>query len=534
MLVNSMKLIFHTIFESAAAEMEDSVELIKMPQITKRYPGTTALDKVDFRLEEGEILSLLGENGAGKTTLMKILYGMELPDEGEIYYKGKPVKLTNPNDAIAIGICMVHQHFMLVPAFTVVENVITGIEPRKKSIFVDQKEARRRVAELIEKYNFNIDPNAKVESLSVGEQQRVEILKALYRNAKILILDEPSAVLTPYEVDELFITLKNLREQGTSIVIITHKLRETMDVADRVTVLRNGHLIRDDVIPANTNALELSEMMVGRLVNMDKRQPSKKIGKVKFSVKNLVVKDNRGVEKIKNISFDIHEGEILGFAGIEGNGQTQLLEAVTGLITPESMELTLNGEKLSGNARKFIDSGVGHVPEDRSTMGLISNMSIKSNLILGYHDYPDICKNKLMRWKDIKAYAVHCRDFYQIKAPDVEAPVRSLSGGNQQKVVMARVLNRPQEILVVAHPTRGLDVGAIEYIHQQILNFRDQGKAVLLISAELDEVVQLSDRLMVLYEGNIVVECNPEEYSKIQLGMLMTGQSPDAVKEVHS
>jgi len=510
----------------------NNVELIKMPQITKQYPGTTALDKVDFRLEEGEIVSLLGENGAGKTTLMKILYGMEMPDEGEIYYKGKRVNLTNPNDAIAMGICMVHQHFMLVPAFTVVENVIAGIEPRKKSVFVDQKAARRRVAELIEKYNFNINPFARVESLSVGEQQRVEILKALYRDARILILDEPSAVLTPYEVDELFVTLKNLREQGTSIVIITHKLRETMDVADRVMVLRNGRLIRDDVLPADTNALELSEMMVGRkLINMDSRQPSQKIGPVKFSVKNLVVKDSRGVEKIKNISFDIREGEILGFAGIEGNGQTQLLEAVTGLITPESMELTLNGERLSGKAREFIDSGVGHVPEDRSTMGLISNMSIKSNLILGYHDYPDICKNKLMRWKDIKGYAEHCRDFYQVKAPDVEAPVRSLSGGNQQKVVMARVLNRPQEILVVAHPTRGLDVGAIEYIHQQIFNFRDQGKAVLLISAELDEVVQMSDRLMVLYEGEIVVECDPEKYSKIQLGLLMTGQSPDAVKE---
>lgn len=510
------------------------MELIKMTQITKRYPGTLALDSVDFHLKEGEILSLLGENGAGKTTLMKVLYGMEQPDEGEIAINGKVEKLTNPNDSIALGICMVHQHFMLVPAFTVVENIITGVEPRKSGVFVDMGKAYKKVAELIKKYDFNIDPNAKVETLSVGEQQRVEILKALYRDARILILDEPSAVLTPNEVDQLFVTLRSLRAQGTSIVIITHKLRETMDVADRVMVLRSGKLILDDVVPAKTNALELSEMMVGRLINLDKRQPSATIGPVKFSVKNLIVKDDRGVEKVKNVSFDIHEGEILGFAGVEGNGQSQLLEAVTGLITPETMVLTLDGEPLTGSAKDFINKGIGHVPEDRTTMGLVGNMSIKSNLILGYQDKPDISKNQLMRWKDIKKYALHCRDFYQIKTPDVELPVSSLSGGNQQKVVMARVLNRPQEVLVVAHPTRGLDVGAIEYIHKQILDFRDRGKAVLLISAELDEVVQLSDRLMVLFEGQIVAECDPTEYSKTQLGMLMTGTPLEAVKEARA
>lgn len=501
-----------------------------MTGITKRYPGCVALDKVDFRLEDGEILSILGENGAGKTTLMKVLYGMEHQDEGDIYYKGEKVKINSPNDAIGMGICMVHQHFMLVPAFSVVGNIIAGVEP-KKGLFIDRKAGYDKVKALIDKYHFNIDPNAKVSSLSVGEQQRVEILKALYRDAKILILDEPSAVLTPGEVDDLFVTLRQLRDQGTSIIIITHKLRETMDIANRVMVLRNGHGIRDDVRPETTNALELSEMMVGRVIHMENRSPSPKIGPAKFSVKNLVVKDNRGIEKVKDISFDIHEGEIVGFAGVEGNGQTQLLEAVTGLTKPVNGEMLLNGEKLEGKAREFIDSGIGHVPEDRSTMGLISTMSIKSNLILGYQDYPDISAHHLMKWKDIKVYADHCRDFYQIKAPDVEAPVRSLSGGNQQKVVMARVLNRPQEMLVVAHPTRGLDVGAIEYIHQQILDFRDKGKAVLLISAELDEVVKLADRLMVLYDGEIVAECGPEEYSKVQLGMLMTGSTLEQVKE---
>ncbi len=507
------------------------MELIKMSEITRRYPATLALDKVDFHLNEGEILSILGENGAGKTTLMKILYGMEQPDGGQIYFKGQPVRFANPNESIAKGICMVHQHFMLVPAFTVTENIITGVEPRKNGVFVDVREAKKRVKELIDHYHFNIDPAAKVGSLSVGEQQRVEILKALYRNAEILILDEPSAVLTPGEVDDLFVTLAQLRSVGTSIVIITHKLRETKAIADRVMVLRNGKLIREDVDPKAASAQELSEMMVGRHVNLDGRQPSKSIGKAKFRLKHLTVKDERGVAKINDMSFDIHEGEILGFAGVEGNGQTQLLEAVTGLINPESMELELNGKPLTGGARGFIQSGVGHVPEDRSTMGLISNMSIKSNLILGYQDYPDISRHQLMRWKDITKYAAECRDVYQVKAPTVEAPVRSLSGGNQQKVVMARVLNRPQEVLVVAHPTRGLDVGAIEYIHQQIFNFRNQGKAVLLISAELDEVVQMADRIMVLYNGRIVAECKPDEYTKVQLGMMMTGQSLEDVKE---
>jgi ABC-type uncharacterized transport system ATPase subunit len=510
------------------------MELIKMTGITKEYPGTVALKDVDFYLKKGEILSLLGENGAGKTTLMKILYGMEKQDKGEIYINGEQVSFSNPNDAIARGICMVHQHFMLVPAFTVTENVIAGIEPTKNKYFVDHKQAEDRVRELINRYNFNIDADAKIESLSVGEQQRVEILKALYRDASILILDEPSAVLTPNEVDELFVTLRKLQSQGTSIVIITHKLRETMSIADRAMVLRSGLLTHDSVDPSLSSVQELSELMVGRLIRLDNRQPSEKIGSVMFSVKDLVVKDDRGVERLKGISFDIREGEILGFAGVEGNGQTQILEAVTGLIQPESIEMTLNGEIITGDARAHIDCGIGHVPEDRSTMGLVGGMSIKSNFILGYHGYPDVCKNKLMRWKEIYAFGENCRENFQVKTPNIEAPVSSLSGGNQQKVVMARVLSREQKVLVAAHPTRGLDVGAMEYVHQQIFDFRDQGKAVLLISAELDEVVRLSDRLMVLFEGKIVAECDPTEFTKTELGLLMTGHSVETVRGMAS
>lgn len=505
------------------------MELIRMTHIVKRYPGTLALDRVNFTLNEGEVLSLLGENGAGKTTLMKILYGMERPTEGEIFFRGRKVALRNPCDAINLGICMVHQHFMLVPAFTVMENIITGVEPCRSTIFLDRQEAFRRVTELINRYRFKIDPHAKVSSLSVGEQQRVEILKALYRNARILILDEPSAVLTPCEVDDLFVTLRQLREQGTSIIIITHKLKETMSIADRVMVLRNGHMIRDDVVPAQTTPPELSEMMVGRLINLENRSPTQKLGPVRLRVQNLSVRDERGVDRLSDVSFEIRAGEILGFAGIEGNGQTQLLEAVTGLIEPQSMELTLNDSPLSGGAATFIEHGVGHVQEDRSTMGLVSQMSIRNNLILGYHETPDVCRRGFMRWQDIKNYAWRCRENFLIKAPDVEVPVRALSGGNQQKVVIARVLSRPQQVLIVAHPTRGLDVGAMEYIHRQILEFRDRGNAVLLVSADLDEVIKLSDRLMVLYEGRIVAECAPERYTRAQLGMLMTGTSPETL-----
>lgn len=502
------------------------MDIVGMTHISKSFPGIKALDDVSFRLERGEILSLLGENGAGKTTLMKILYGMYKPDEGEIFYCGRKVRIHDPKDAIGMGICMVHQHFMLVPAFTIMENIIAGIEPRK-GIFIDRRKAAEDVRGMIGHYRFNLDPDTLTAKLSVGELQRVEILKALYRKAKVLILDEPSAVLTPKEVGDLFDTLRVLRSQGTSIVIITHKLKETMSIADRVAVLRNGRMTGDDIIPANSTTSELSALMVGRPVNLDSRSPSEKIERPLFSVRNLAVNED-GIDKLKDVSFEIRRGEILGVAGVEGNGQTQLLRALTGLVKPLSMELSLDGKPLKGNARDFLRMGIGHVPEDRMTMGLVLPMSVKENLYLGYHENPDISRNGLLRTKSINRFADKCISAFNIKAPTRDTSAKALSGGNQQKIVMARALSRDLEVLIVAHPTRGLDVSAIEYIHQEIFKFRDQGKAVLLVSADLDEVCKLSDRMIVLYEGKIAAECLPETYTKTELGLLMTGSRLDS------
>lgn len=494
-----------------------------MKNITKTFPGTVALDNVDFKLRKGEVLSLLGENGAGKTTLMKVLYGMLDQDKGEIYYKNEKIDLKNPLDAIKLGICMVHQHFMLVPAFTVTENIVAGYEP-KKGMFVDDKKSKKLVADLIKEFNFNLDPNTRVEKLSVGEQQRVEILKALYRNAEVLILDEPTAVLTPHEVDALFVILDKLRKQGVSIVIITHKLRETMAIADRISVLRDGQMIRNDVIPSETTIDKLSEMMVGREIKLGKRVPAKAIGDVAFSLRNLTVKEN-DVSKINNISFDIKKGEILGIAGIEGNGQTQLLQAITGLSNPETMELLLNGAQLFGNPDDFLKAGIGHIPEDRLKMGLAPGMSVKDNLILGYHRDGDIIKNGILDHKKIERYAEQHKKDYLIKAPSIDTTVSSLSGGNQQKVIIARTFSHNPDVIIAAQPTRGVDVGAMEYIHRKLRELRDEGKAVLLISADLDEVRSLSDRILVLYEGEIVSESMPGEMSEVQLGLLMTGST---------
>lgn len=501
-----------------------------MEGITKIYPGTTALDHVDFHLNEGEILSLLGENGAGKTTLMKILYGMTAANSGSIYYRGEPIRFKCPLDAIEKGICMVHQHFMLVPAFSITDNIIAGCEPRK-GFFLDKAKARKNVKELIDQFHFNMDPDMLVEHLSVGEQQRVEILKALYRKANVIILDEPTAVLTPSEVDELFVILRKLRDDGKSIIIITHKLRETIALADRIVVLRDGKLIADDVSPHGATAEQLSNLMVGRQVDLQVRRPAKHIGEVCLHVENLTVMDGRQA-KVKNVSFDVHKGEILGIAGIEGNGQTQLLEALTGLCQPESMTFTIDGVPVHGRCDTFLRSGVGHVPEDRLSLGLVREMSIKDNMILGYHRKKEFCgKGGLMKHSAIDAYANQLKTDFLVKAPSVDAAVGSLSGGNQQKVIIARAFSQNPKVLIVAHPTRGVDIGAMEYIHQQLIDIRDSGAAVLLISADLDEVRTLSDRLLVLYEGEIVSESMPGELSEVELGLLMTGSKRSEVEK---
>nr|WP_326184217.1 ABC transporter ATP-binding protein [uncultured Oscillibacter sp.] len=502
------------------------MELIRMEQISKVYQDTVALDHVDFHLNEGEILSILGENGAGKTTLMKILYGMTPATEGSIFYHGKPLQLKRPLDAIDKGICMVHQHFMLIPVFSVTDNIIAGAEPHK-NIFLDRARARQEVRDLIAQFHFNMDPDIQVEHLSVGEQQRVEILKALYRKANVIILDEPTAVLTPSEVDELFAILRRLRDNGKSIIIITHKLRETIALADRVMVLRSGKLVADDVSPKGATPEQLSNLMVGRQVDLNVRRPAKHIGEVCLHVEGLTMMDGKKA-KLKNISLDVHKGEILGIAGVEGNGQSQLLEALTGLSQPEAMTLTLDGQPVHGACDVFLDRGVGHVPEDRLAMGLVKEMSVKDNLILGYHGQKQFCgKGGLMKNAAIDSYAERLKKEFLIKAPTVDASVASLSGGNQQKVIIARVFSQEPKALIVAHPTRGVDIGAMEYIHQQLIDIRDSGAAVLLISADLDEVRTLSDRILVLYEGEIVSESLPGELNETELGLLMTGSRRD-------
>lgn len=493
-----------------------------MENISKYYPGTVALEGVDFRLNKKEIVSLLGENGAGKTTLMKILYGMTSPSSGKIMYNGENVDFKRPVDAIEKGICMVHQHFMLVPAFTVIENIIAGSEPGN-STFLDMKKARQEVVDLISKFNFNVDPDVKVEKLSVGEQQRVEILKVLYRKADIIILDEPTAVLTPHEVNDLFEVLRLLKEEGKSIIIITHKLKETKSIADRVVVLRDGKLINDDVIPSKVSTKQLSEMMVGREIKSPDRIRSEKVGDERLKVSNLVVEEG-GEKRIKDISFNVHQGEILGIAGIEGNGQTQLIEALTGLVEPKSMELILDGEKITGKSSDFLKAGIGHVPEDRHLMGLVSEMSVMDNMILGYHREPDFCnKNGLLLKNRISDYGQRLKDAFQVKASSIYSAASSLSGGNQQKIIISRVFSRKPKALIVAHPTRGVDIGAQEYIHKELLELRDKGAAVVLISADLDEVRYMSDRILIMFEGEIVSESMPGELSEVEMGLLMTG-----------
>lgn len=500
-----------------------------MRGIVKQYPLVRAIDGADFTVEQGEIHSLLGENGAGKSTLMKILYGMTTPTAGEVRVFGKPVAITRPAQAIALGIGMVHQHFMLTPVMTVAENVVIGSEP-VRGVFFDRKKAEAQVAAMIDEYNFHISATAKVETLSVGEQQRVEILKALYRGADLLILDEPTAVLTPQEVEDLFRVMRQLKAAGKSIIIITHKLKETMEIADRVSVLRQGKMIESGVPVAGTNMNELAQMMVGRDVELSVTRRAEQVGEENFSVRGLSLTE-RGVPILRDVCLSLRKGEILGIAGIEGNGQTELIEVLTGLRRPDHMELFKDGKPLSGNAAAFLSAGVGHVPEDRMTRGLVLEMSIEDNLILGYHRRPAFARRGLRLASAIRKFAEQERTEFAIKAPNVQERCSALSGGNQQKVVIARVFSENPDVIIVAQPTRGVDVGAMEYIHHRLLDLRDGGKSILLISADLDEVRSLSDRLAVIYGGRIVAEGKPDTWSDMEIGLLMTGGSLAPEKE---
>ena len=499
-----------------------------MRGIVKQYPLVRAIDGADFTVEQGEIHSLLGENGAGKSTLMKILYGMTPPTAGEVRVFGKPVAITRPAQAIALGIGMVHQHFMLTPVMTVAENVVIGSEP-VRGVFFDRKKAEAQVAAMIDEYNFHISATAKVETLSVGEQQRVEILKALYRGADLLILDEPTAVLTPQEVEDLFRVMRQLKAAGKSIIIITHKLKETMEIADRVSVLRQGKMIESGVPVAGTTMNELAQMMVGRDVELSVTRRAEQVGEENFSVRGLSLTE-RGVPILRDVCLSLRKGEILGIAGIEGNGQTELIEVLTGLRRPDHMELFKDGKPLSGNAAAFLAAGVGHVPEDRMTRGLVLEMSIEDNLILGYHRRPAFARRGRLA-SAIRRFAEQERTEFAIKAPNVQERCSALSGGNQQKVVIARVFSENPDVIIVAQPTRGVDVGAMEYIHHRLLDLRDGGKSILLISADLDEVRSLSDRLAVIYGGRIVAEGKPDTWSDMEIGLLMTGGSLAPEKE---
>jgi len=501
--------------------------ILELKGITKRFPGILANDHIHLSLNEGEILALLGENGAGKTTLMNILYGLYQPDEGEIFVNGQKTIIHSPTDAIRAGIGMVHQHFMLIPVFTVTENIMLGEESVKYGDFLDRPAAAKRITEISHSYNLEVDPNAYVRDLPVGVQQRVEIIKLLYRNARILIFDEPTAVLTPQEADELFLIMRALTKQGKSIIFITHKLREVLDVADRIMVIRRGAVV-GEATPANADRNSLAAMMVGRAVNLEVDKAVAKPGEVVLNVSDLVVTDKKNQVIVDGVSLDVHAGEILGVAGVQGNGQTELVEVLTGLLNPISGKVEMLGEDITRTTpRKITELGSAHVPEDRQRVGLVLPFSVEDNLILCTYFKPPFSKGVQLQKQIIHQNAVDLIKQFDIRTPSAETAVGSLSGGNQQKVIIARELSRPIKLLIASQPTRGLDVGSIEYIHSRIVKKRDEGCAVLLVSCELDEIMELSDRIAVMYRGTIIAVVNANEVTKEQVGLMMAGIIPD-------
>ncbi|GFR35497.1 ABC transporter ATP-binding protein [Thermobrachium celere] len=497
-------------------------KVVEMKGITKVFPGVRANDDVNFELLKGEIHVLLGENGAGKTTLMNILYGLYQPDAGEIYVNGQKVNIKSPGDAIKLGIGMVHQHFMLVHNFTVAENIVLGSEP-KKGIKIDMQKAIKDTKELADRYGFKIDPNAVIEDITVGQQQKVEILKALYRGADILILDEPTAVLTPQEIEELGVILKNLVKEGKSIILITHKLKEVMAMSDRVTIVRRGKVI-DTVYTKDTNIDELAEMMVGRKVNLVVQKDEAKPGKVVLKVENISALDHRKLPALKGVNLEVRAGEIVGIAGVDGNGQTELIEVITGLRKPTEGRVYINDKDVTGKTpRDIIEAGVGHIPEDRHKRGLVLKYSLYENAVLGNHYKLPFAKGIMMNYNKIKEYARKLIDEFDVRTPNEEVFASALSGGNQQKFIAAREINKDPELIIAAQPTRGIDVGAIEYIHKRLVEERDKGRAILLVSLELDEILALSDRIAVIYDGQIVDILDAKSATEHELGILMAG-----------
>jgi general nucleoside transport system ATP-binding protein len=506
---------------------------LEMRGITKRYPGVVANDGIDLDIRPGEIHALLGENGAGKSTLMNILYGLAAPDEGEIRLDGQPVRIVGPSDAIARGISMVHQHFMLVPVLSVADNILLGEETMANAIFLDRKEAHRRIVELGKRFGFDIDPETKVEALSVGWQQRVEILKALYREARILVLDEPTAVLTPQETKEIFEVLRRLASEGHSIIFISHKLYEVLEIADRITVIRRGKVVGTR-LPAETDEDDLAALMVGRNVQLVVDRGESHPGEPTLTVSDLHVIDDRGQETVKGVGFEVRAGEILGIAGVAGNGQEELVEALTGLRTPASGTVALAGRDVTGmGPRRLQQRGMSFVPGDRHRFGLVLNFSLADNLVLTQYDEPPYTRGIFRNEDAIADWAKRAIADYDIRTPSASVPASTLSGGNQQKAIVAREFSRKLSILVLDQPTRGLDVGSIEFIHRQVIAKRDEGAAILLVSAELDEILELSDRVAVMYRGEIVALVDGPTAEREEIGLLMAAgrrnTAPDAV-----
>lgn len=494
--------------------------------ITKRFPGVVANDGVNLHVSTGEVLALIGENGAGKSTLMNVLYGLYRADEGELLIDGKSTHFSSPADAIAAGIGMVHQHFMLVPVMTVAENVVLGVEPTGRFGSLDIDEARRMVREVSDKYSLELDPDAVIEDLSVGVRQRVEIVKVLMRDARIVVFDEPTAVLTPSEILEFFEIVRSLVSAGRGVIFITHKLKEALSVADRINVLRRGKVV-GEALPRNTSESQIAEMMVGRAVQLVVDKAEAVPRESMLDVRNVTVVEPDGRVVVDDVTFEVRVGEIVGVAGVQGNGQTELVEAIAGLRRAASGSIVLGGRDITNDSpRERHEAGMAHIPEDRQRQGLVTDLSIVENLVLTrYHD-SEFSSGIRMKWDVAKARAKELVAAYDIRTTDPAQPASTLSGGNQQKVIVARELSREIRLAVAAQPTRGIDVGSIEYVHAQIVKERDAGRAVLVVSTELDEVMSLADRVLVMYRGRIVADVDPKKVSHMDIGLYMAGSRP--------
>lgn len=506
--------------------------VVEMLNIRKEFPGIVANDNITIQVKKGEIHALLGENGAGKSTLMNVLFGLYQPEKGEIRVGGRKVNITDPNTANNLGIGMVHQHFMLVDTFTVTQNIILGHEPTSRGK-INYKQAEKEVQEISDMYGLRVDPSAKVSDISVGMQQRVEILKTLYRGADVLIFDEPTAVLTPQEINELMEIMNTLIAEGKSIILITHKLKEIMQICDRCTVIRRGKGI-GTVNVSETNVNELASLMVGRDISFKTEKTEAKPEEVVLEIENLVVKDSRNINMVRELNLELRAGEIVGIAGIDGNGQSELIEAITGLRKTESGKVFVSNKDVTNfSPRKVTESGVGHIPQDRQKFGLVLDYTVGENIVLQTYYQQPYSKGSLLNFKEIYQKADNLIKEYDVRTPSVHTLARSLSGGNQQKVIIGREVDRSPNLLIAAQPTRGLDVGAVEFVHSKLIEERDNGKAILLVSFELDEILNLSDRIAVMFNGEIVANVKPQDTNEQELGLLMAGSESNKVGDIH-